>query len=155
MRQLNATTRGGKMQASLRVRTQLDPQNGFRYEVLEQAGSGLIQRRVLLAALEAERQMHANGTGPRGALTADNYDFLEPQHADAALVRVDLKARRHDTLLLDGAMFLTPEAYDLVRVEGVLVKRPSFWTRKVNIVRRYGRISVYGCPSRWNPPRKC
>jgi hypothetical protein len=29
---------------------------------------------------------------------------------------------------------------DLVRVEGVLIKRPSFWTRKVEVVRRYARL---------------
>ena len=146
VRHLTATTRGGKMQASLRARTSLDPQQGFRYEVLEAAGSSMIQKRVLMAALETERQVQANGTGPRGALTAANYDFVNPPRADPALVRVDLKARRRDTMLIDGAMFLTPEDFDLVRVEGVLVKRPSFWTRKVSVVRRYGRVAGVRVP---------
>jgi hypothetical protein len=146
VRHLTASTRGGKMQASLRARTSLDPQQGFRYEVLEAAGSSMIQKRVLVAALETERQVQANGTGPRGALTAANYDFVNPPQADAALVRVDLKARRRDTMLIDGAMFLTPDDFDLVRVEGVLVKRPSFWTRKVSVVRRYGRVAGVRVP---------
>ena len=152
VRHLSATTRGGKMQASLTARTHLDPQQGFRYEILEQSGSSMIQKRVLMAALETERQVQVSGTGSRGALTFDNYDFLDAaadvasSPADRALVRVDLKARRRDTMLIDGAMFLTPEDFDLVRVEGELVKRPSFWTRKVNVVRRYGRIAGVRVP---------
>jgi hypothetical protein len=146
VRSLNASTRGGKMQAALRVRTQLDPQQGFSYEVLEATGSSMIQKRVLLAALDTEKQVQVSGTGPRGALTVDNYDFVDPAHADPQLVRVDLKARRKDTMLIDGAMFLAPEDYDLVRVEGALVKRPSFWTRKVSVVRRYGRVAGVRVP---------
>ena len=140
------------MHASLTARTHLDPQQGFRYEILEQTGSGMIQKRVLVAALETERQVQVNGTGSRGALTADNYDFIGAA-ADAAasaagdaLVRVDLRARRRDTMLIDGAMFLTSPDFDLVRVEGVLVKRPSFWTRKVSVVRRYGRVAGVRVP---------
>jgi hypothetical protein len=42
-------------------------------------------------------------------------------------------------------MVVGPEA-DLVRVEGVLSKRPSFWTRRVEVVRRYGRIGGVRVP---------
>jgi hypothetical protein len=145
-RHLTATTRGGKMQATLRARTELDAESGFRFEVLEASGSQTIQKRVLLAALDAERQLQRNGTGTRGALTADNYSFLPPVSEDASFVRVDLKPRRRDTLLVEGAMFLAPEDFDLVRVEGLLVKRPSFWTRKVSVVRRYGRVAGVRVP---------
>ena len=43
-------------------------------------------------------------------------------------------------MLLDGRVFLTESGADLARVEGYLVKRPSFWTREVHVVRRYERI---------------
>jgi hypothetical protein len=145
-RHLTASTRGGKMQGFVRARTEFDAQHGFRYEVIERGGSGTIQKRVLLAALDAEQQMQRNGTGVRGALTIDNYQFTQPQAEDPELVRVDLKPRRKDSLLIDGAMFLAPEDFDLVRVEGLLVKRPSFWTRKVSVVRRYGRIAGVRVP---------
>lgn len=146
VRTLTATTRGGKMHATVEARTSLDPQDGFRFEVVSAEGSAMIQKRVLLAALETERQVQINGTGARGALTAENYDFVTPEAADPSLVRVDLVARRRDTMLIDGAMFLAPADFDLVRVEGVLVKRPSFWTRKVRVVRRYGRVAGVRVP---------
>ena len=47
---------------------------------------------------------------------------------------------------MEGSIFLTSEAADLVRMEGLLVKRPSFWTRKVEIVRDYGRIAGVRVP---------
>ena len=147
LRQLSATTRGGKMQATLTARTHLDPQQGFRYEIVEASGSSMIQKRVLVAALETERQVQVSGTGSRGALTFDNYEFVQAgAGAEPSLVRVDLKARRRDTMLIDGAMFLAPDDFDLVRVEGILVKRPSFWTRKVSVVRRYGRVAGVRVP---------
>jgi hypothetical protein len=39
-----------------------------------------------------------------------------------------------------GSVFLEEELADLVRIEGELSKRPSFWTRKVQIMREYRRI---------------
>ena len=41
---------------------------------------------------------------------------------------------------MDGTILLTCGTSDLLQVEGLLVKRPSFWTRKVHIVRDYVRI---------------
>lgn len=35
---------------------------------------------------------------------------------------------------------------DLVRVEGRLAKAPSFWTRRVDVVRTYGRVGGYRVP---------
>ena len=47
---------------------------------------------------------------------------------------------------MEGSILLTAEAADLVRMEGLLVKRPSFWTRKVQIVSDYGRIGGVRVP---------
>jgi hypothetical protein len=49
-------------------------------------------------------------------------------------------------MLLDGALFLEPESADLVRIEGVLSRRPSFWTRHVRVMREYARISGVHVP---------
>ena len=58
-----------------------------------------------------------------------------------------LKARRHDILLVDGAMFLNPDDGELVRIEGRLSKTPSFWTKRVEIVRRFRRIAGVRMPT--------
>ena len=49
-------------------------------------------------------------------------------------------------LLVNGSIFLRPDDGDLVRVEGALARTPSFWTRRVEIVRRYDRIAGVRVP---------
>ena len=44
-------------------------------------------------------------------------------------------------LLVDGTIYLNPDNGELVRMEGRLAKSPSFWTRRVEIVRWYRRIA--------------
>jgi hypothetical protein len=43
VRRLHAEARGGKMRATLQAATTLDPERGFTYEVVEEAGSGVIR----------------------------------------------------------------------------------------------------------------
>ncbi len=147
-RTLSASSRGGKMHAELVVETSLDPETGFRWELVEEHGSGLIRSKVLKAALEAEAAMARTGDGARGALTPVNYAFDLPGALEDGLVRVGIRALRRDTLLLNGNVLLTADEADLTRVEGQLVKRPSFWTRRVWVTRDYGRVAGVRVPLR-------
>jgi len=139
-RTLEAETRGGKMRARLTAWTSLDPAQGFQYSVVDETGSGVIRGKVLHAALEAERTLTATGEADKGALSASNYEFSVEPGDEEGLVRVAIHPKRRETMLLDGRVFLTESGADLARVEGYLVKRPSFWTREVHVVRRYERI---------------
>jgi hypothetical protein len=119
-------------------------ESGFMYEVVEQSGSGYVRDRVFLPALEAERKMW--GAGPRGAFTSENYTFEDRGAEPTGLAWIGVKPRRNDVLLVNGSIFLRPDDGDLVRVEGFLSKTPSFWTRKVEVVRRYDRIAGVRVP---------
>jgi hypothetical protein len=44
-------------------------------------------------------------------------------------------------VLVRGTIFIHPQTGELERIEGSLAKSPSFWTRSVEIVRRYERIA--------------
>jgi len=146
VRRLSVVARGGKMTASLKARTSLDPVNGFQFEVLEESGSGMLRSRVLHGALEAERDAKRREKGAHGALTAANYTFGAGELTPDGMLRVAIHPLRKDSLLVEGSILLTSEAADLVRMEGLLVKRPSFWTRKVLIVRDYARIGGVRVP---------
>jgi hypothetical protein len=145
-RHMSASTRGGRMQASMDVVTTLDPQRGFTFEVTAAEGSGLIQKRVLLAALEAERKAAESPNKSESALTPANYEFLGISPLDANLVKVDVKPRRKHVMLVNGALVIESESADLVRVEGELSQRPSFWTRRVHVVREYDRVGGVHVP---------
>jgi hypothetical protein len=146
VRRLEAATRNGQMRATLTALTSLDPDNGFQFDILEESGSGVIRGKVLRAALEAERRARNSNETERGALTKVNYDFGPTEVVEQGLVRVDIRPRRNDTLLIDGSILLTEERADLVRIEGQLVKRPSFWTRRVHVVRQYARVGGVRVP---------
>jgi hypothetical protein len=147
IRHLSASTRGGRMQASMVVVTTLDPVRGFSFEVTSAEGSGLIQKKVLLAALEAEQTAVQSSTNKaQSALTRANYEFLGIMPLDANLVQVDVRPRRKHVMLVNGALVIESDSADLVRVEGDLSQRPSFWTRKVHVVREYDRVGGVHVP---------
>jgi len=145
-RRLTASTRGGRMQATVEVWTTLDPVHGFSFEIVSEDGSALIRRKVLIAALEAEQKAVSSTDGAQAALTKANYEFLGMSPADDDLLRVDVRPHRKHHMLGEGSLLLEPNTADLVRVEGHLSPRPSFWTRKVRIQRDYGRINGVRVP---------
>jgi hypothetical protein len=145
IRRLEAKSDRMNMEGWLVVRTVLDPEKGFHYEVLEEGGSPRVRKRVLYAALDTELRTNKAGTWSRAAFTPDNYEFaVEP--AAGPLETLKVTPRRKDPVLIDGRLFVSPQDADLKRVEGVLSKTPSFWTKHVGMVRQYGRIDGVRVP---------
>jgi hypothetical protein len=137
-RRLEASSAKLKSSAWIEAVTEFDSRSGMRYRILAEDGAGRI-RGVLKGILDAEREATMPGRSANAAITIENYVF-EPGPADAeGLVAVRVKPRRRDPALVDGTIFVTAARGDLVRVEGRLAKAPSFWTRSVDVVRRYDR----------------
>jgi hypothetical protein len=147
LRHITASTRGGKMSAAIDAWTSLDPQRGFTYEIAKSEGSGVIVKHVLLKALDAEQDAVQSSTNKaQSALTPANYEFLDVNPLDGRLVSVSVKPKRNHVMLIDGHLVIESDSADLVRVEGELSKRPSFWTRRVHVVREYDRIGGVHVP---------
>jgi hypothetical protein len=138
IRRLESENERHNKEAWLVARTELREDGSFHYEVLEEGGSEFIRRKVLREALEKERIVHREGRARRSQFTSDNYQFTPQPDADG-LVRVGLVPRRKDDMLMKGTLVAAADG-DILRVEGDLVKRPSFWTKSVHLVRHYGRI---------------
>lgn len=146
IRRLESTNERHKKDAWLVARTELRADGSFVYRILEEGGSEMIRKRVLRAALEKEAEVHGDGRARRGGLTLDNYEFA-PAQASGDVVQVGLTPRRKEDMLVKGTMTTSADG-DLLRVEGELVKRPSFWTKSVHLVRTYGRIDGAHVPVR-------
>ena len=127
------------------VRTQEDA-TGFRYEVLGEGGSSYIRSNVFRPALQTEEKMWRDGDPGRAAFTLDNYQFEDRGAEQSGLVWLGVIPRRKDLLLVNGSIFLRPEDGELIRIEGALAKNPSFWTKRVEVVRRYERIAGVRLP---------
>ena len=136
-RRLEAT--GSGQRAWMDARTDFSPAEGLRYEVTAEGGSGIIRSRVLRSLLDEEQRLASDG-GSRVALSTENYRFTSAGLDDDGLAIVTMKPLRKDRALIDGRLVLTDEG-DLVRVEGRLVKNPSFWLTRVMLVRSYRRLN--------------
>jgi len=123
--------------------TELDAR-GFRYQIVSERGSNTVRNRVLRALLKREQELIAQGDYGRGELTDENYEFGE-ETSGPGVRYILIKPKRKDSMLIDGRMVLSPEG-DLLRVEGVLAKNPSFWTSQVNITRNYTRVDGVRVP---------
>jgi hypothetical protein len=114
--------------------------SGFRYQIIAEEGSEYIRSRVFRATLETERTMWASGAPDNAGFTPANYTFEDRGAHPDGLSSLAVKPRRKDMLLVNGTIFLRPDDGELMRLEGELAKAPSFWTRRVEIVRRYQRF---------------
>jgi len=139
LRHMEARNQHFGASAWMDVWTEADKIGGFRYQVASEGGSGYIRRRVFLAALEGERKLRQDGEPQRSELDHTNYLFQDNGAVDG-LASLAITPKRKDVLLVDGWVFVKQDDGDLVRIEGRLSKNPSFWTRRVEIVRRYGRV---------------
>jgi len=143
IRHLHASTRGGKFSADMDVMTALDPARGFSFEVVSQSGSALVRRRVLLEALLTEQRTVSGQASQETALTKANYEFLNVADADAPSLNGG--ARRKSPMLVNGTLYLDDDA-ELTRLEGELAEKPSFWTKRVHVIRRYDHIAGIHVP---------
>jgi hypothetical protein len=126
--------------------TEFDQAHGMRYEVVGEGGSPYIRRKVLLAALDGEQKLWAAKEPQRASFTPENYSFENGGSTADGLEWLGVKAKRKDVLLVDGSIFLQPDDAELARIEGKLSKAPSFWTRRVEIVRQYQRVAGVRVP---------
>ena len=117
---------------------------GFTYEVVGEGGSEYVRRKALYAALDGERDLLRSRSA--GSLTPDNYTFVD-DGPEGDWARIRLTPRRRDRLLVDGYLLVSPETADLREVRGRLVKSPSFWVSRVDVLRRYERIAGVRVPT--------
>ncbi|MGC4085055.1 MAG: hypothetical protein QM736_23800 [Vicinamibacterales bacterium] len=132
-------------EAWMDVRTEADAR-GFRYTVLAEGGSGLVRNKALRGALDQEKRAWSAGEATRSWFTTANYEFGDLGTDPDGLARVAVMPRRKDVLLVDGAILLRPDDGALMRIEGTLAKSPSFWTRRIHVIRHYQTIAGVQLP---------
>ena len=148
IRHLDARNDRFNLVASLDAETELSPDGRFKYSIIRESGSDYIRRKVMKALLENEADMAASGDQSRYAVNGANYVVAGGESVSDGTVKLFAKPRRRDLGLIEGAVFVTSDDADIVRVEGRLVKTPSFWTTRVDLVRSYARIDGIRVPVR-------
>src|SRR5262249_18893382 len=120
--------------------------SGFRYRIMAEEGSESIRSRVFRDSLEAERKLWAQNASDAASVSPANYTFEDGGALADGLAALTIKPRRKDVLLVDGSIFLRPDDGELLKIEGDLAKSPSFWTRRVRIVKQFQRLAGYRIP---------
>lgn len=139
-RRLEASSAKLNESAWMEAVTQYDPNAGLVYSISAQGGSERIQRRVLKAVLDAEREASMRHEWRKANLSRENYEFNFSGQAGDGMLKMQLMPRRRDPRLVLGSALLTAQSGNLVRVEGRLSKSPSFWVRSVHVSRSYSPI---------------
>jgi hypothetical protein len=148
LRRLEANNPRFKLHGWIEAWTELTPDGQFSYEIVREGGSDYIRNKVLRPLLENEERLFATANASRAAVTGANYLLRGTEAAEPGLVKLLVKPKRREVSLIDGAVFVTEDEADLVRVEGRLAKNPSFWTKRVDVVRRYSRVGGVRVPMR-------
>ncbi len=109
------------------------------YRVLNESGSGVIRNRAIRKSLNDERKYTEKIDPDKVAFTTSNYTLTAGEEVVPDLFQLMSRPLRNEPLLVLGSLFVTPSG-DLVRIEGRLVKNPSWWTSEVKFIRVYDKI---------------
>lgn len=121
------------------------------YAAIHFAGDGFIKTNVIARLLQSEVDHVQKGEGARTAITPNNYkfSFKGTESVDDHLVYVyQLKPRQKRPGLFKGRILLDVLTGRLRRAEGVLVKSPSFFVKRVEFVQDYADFGSFSLPVR-------
>ena len=145
-RRLEGGLSSASKQGWLEAWTEFVPGRGFSYEVVREGGHEYVRNKVLRNLLSSEQELLARGHPLRAQFVSKNYSFADGGTTETGLQRIILKANRKSDGVVNGSMWLDPEAGTLVRIEGRLLKSPSFWLRDVDVTWRYASVAGHDLP---------
>jgi hypothetical protein len=125
--------------------TEYRPGRGFTYEIVDEGGSDYIRNKVLRGMLSTEKNLIAAGKRLRASLEAKNYEFEDGGETEHGLQRILLKPVKKSDGLINGSLVLD-KAGLVTRINGRLVKSPSFWLRDVDVSWKFAHVGGHVVP---------
>lgn len=124
----------------IEVWTEYRPDRGLAFEVLRSGGHGYVRDKVLPGMLKSEQELLADGKPLRAPIVARNYTVEENGITESGLTRLLLEPARKSDGIVRGTALIEAENGSISRIEGRLVKSPSFWIRDVDVSWRFMRV---------------
>ena len=149
-RRLEGGLSSASKQGWLEAWTEFVPGRGFTYEVVREGGHEYVRNKVLRNLLRSEQDLIARGHPLRAQFVARNYSFTDGGATDTGLQRILLTPNRKSDGIVNGSLLLDPETGALVRIEGRLMKSPSFWLRDVDVTWKYANVGGHDLPVEMN-----
>jgi hypothetical protein len=125
--------------------TEYRPGRGFTFEVVDEGGSEYVRNKVLRGMLSGEQDLIAAGKRLRASLESKNYEFADGGAIEPGLQRILLKPIKKSDGLVDGSLLLDKTGF-VTRIQGRLVKSPSFWLRDVDVSWKFAHVGGHVVP---------
>ena len=116
------------------------------FEVLSEEGNGFIRRKVIDKLIEAEVNSTADEERDRGRISPENYAFTllgEDQAEGRDCYLLQAEPHEDQKYLFRGKVWIDKQDFAVVRIEGAPAKKPSFWVREADFVRRYVKLGPF------------
>jgi hypothetical protein len=146
LRRIEGGLTGDDKRGWLEAWTEFRPGRGFTYEVVREGGSEYVRDKILRRILEGEQDLIARGKRLRASLESKNYVFEDGGMTDGGLQRILLKPAKKSDGLVNGSLLLEPETGLVTRIQGRLVKSPSFWLRDVDVSWKFAHVGGHVVP---------
>ena len=140
-----------KTDSTMHVQTLYGRPDQLQSTVTSHEGSNLIRTRVFDKILEAENETRAKKDKQQVDIIPANYNFSLVGREECngrACYRMRISPKRRDKYLLEGEVWIDAEDCSIVRIHGAPAKRPSLWTLKTEIDRRYKKVDGIWLPER-------
>ena len=144
-RRLEGGLTDGDKRGWLEAWTEYRPGRGFSYEIVDEGGSDYIRNKVLRGMLSTEKDLIAAGKRLRASLESKNYEFEDGGYTDSGLQRILLKPVKQSDGLVNGSIVLDKSGA-VTRLQGRLVKSPSFWLRDVDVSWKFAHVGGHVVP---------
>jgi hypothetical protein len=126
--------------------TEYQPGRGFTYEVVSEGGSAYVRDKILRGVLANEQKLIAAGKRVRTSLDGRNYVFEDGGLTDDGLQKIVLKPAKKSDGIINGSVLLEPGSGLLTKMQGRLVKSPSFWLRDVDVTWTFAHVNGVAVP---------
>jgi len=154
MRKFYAANVRFKTDSTMYVQTIFRRPDQLESTVTSHVGSNLIRSRVFDKILEAENETRARKDKQQVDIVPANYNFalvgvtgVEDCNSRPCY-HLSISPRRRDKYSLDGEVWIDAEDYSIARIHGAPARRPSWWTLKTEIDRRYKKVNGIWLPER-------
>ena len=141
------TKKGSKMEVEVRFQ----PPSELTFTTRSQEGSSFLVKQVFGRMMEGEKESVQAEARQRSAMSAENYEFRlagQEKLKGRPAYKLEVTPKREDTFLIRGHIWVDAEDFAVVRAEGRVVKRPSFWTRTVDVTRTFKKVGPFWLPDR-------
>ncbi len=134
--------------AEMTVITTYQKDSGKSYRIVSQTGSKIIQKLVLGAILDNEKQLNEPGIRESAWITSANYQMeLKPggiQVLDGRNCLVlSLVPRRKASFLIEGTLWVDSKDGSIVQLQGISSKSSSLLTGLTEVKRQYANVNGF------------